>query len=122
MNHWNAQIAFEKWKTQNLKTSHSPDFKKSSLYLYQKEDTIPLVELEKLVVKAAQLVKELGEEYLDFFHRAEQELAAAKQKEESLQRIQNLLSKDTQDLHGKSNLIQPLSFLRQSWTESVIGS
>lgn len=61
------------------------------VYLYQEGDSISVRELESIIVKSAELVVELGEDYLKLFLRAERELKIANEKLRSFQRAQSVL-------------------------------
>ncbi len=118
---WNAKKSLESWITHN--SINPTDKKKVSTnntppHIYEEKDTIPITELESLVYKTAQLVDELGQEYIDFFHRAEKELEKAKQNLHTLDRIKTITTSNT-SLHLESNPIQPESLLFQAWSATV---
>ncbi len=118
---WNAKKSLENWITHN---NINPTNKKkipshnTPPHIYEENDIIPITELESLVYKTAQLVDELGQEYIDLFHRAEKELAKAKQNLHTLARIRTIST----SLDLESNLIQPESLLFQAWTATVSGT
>jgi hypothetical protein len=93
LQHWNPNKTLQKWRDGNMKKSADLVFSNSDnlVYLYQEGDSISVRELESIIVKSAELVVELGEDYLKLFLRAERELKIANEKLRSFQRAQSVL-------------------------------
>lgn len=92
---WDAEKALKKWLSRNMSTSRrkeNPD-QHATLFLYEEGSNVPIAELESAVVKAAEIVSELGTNYIDIFNRAESELVLAKEKLNTFRRIRFLASR-----------------------------
>lgn len=124
---WDAQIILEQWLENHQQKKPLTSFdgtEKEPIYLYRLNEAVPLKELENTVLIAAQLVQELGEDYIGIFERAERELAKAKQNLSTMERIRNLAKPNVStplSSRFKSNFIKPNSLLFQAWSCAVSG-
>lgn len=117
-NEWNAERVLEKWIERNVNPISILSKNAKPLKLYGQGDYIPIEEFEAVVIKAANLVNDLGEEYLCIFERAERELKDARERLAKMERIREIASHAKQRI-GKGDFIQPNFLLRQTWAEAV---
>ena len=105
---WNAETSLQYWisRNQNMPDTSSETNGSDTLYFYEENDTIPIEELEMIVVKAARLVRVLGMEYIDVFERAESELKLAIQRMGTMERINSFALSDKPS-NTKRYLLKP---------------
>ncbi|MEM9298138.1 MAG: hypothetical protein AAGA64_07085 [Bacteroidota bacterium] len=122
---WKAENTVSKWLDKNFQpfqeSNISEQLKGTSFFKEGYQLTIS--ELEEMVLQAAMLVQELGEDYLDVFERAERELEKVKQNMSTFDRIKNITkphrTKGLLKRHFKSNFIEPDKLLLQAWTATI---
>lgn len=122
---WDAEKALEKWMGRNRfsDSKKNPSVNSNLIHFYGENEYIPISELESVVLKAANIVNQLGPDYLDIFERAERELENAKQNMNTLERINRIALSGSQSCsYIKSDLVQPKSFLLQAWASAVSGA
>ena len=121
---WDAETKAREWllKNSHRTLSQSDLFNTSAIRYYCEDEFIPIEELEACVVKAARIVRTLGVEYIEVFERAERELQDAKRTMQTLKRIDQLTSKNRNELNFKGNLAEPGSLLFKAWSKAVTGS
>lgn len=123
MNTWNPQKVLNTWLDKNYSSlkNQKPYLFKQPIYFYKEGEQIPIEELQKVVIRTAQLVDALGHEYIGLFERAEKELKKAQENMHTLERIRNI-NHQYERLYLESNSIKPSFLLRERWTKAVSGA
>ena len=95
---WNAEQAFEKWKSSFTKIKGIP------LPSYTSEAEITIDDWYNAQVIAARLVKRLGTEFLPVYQRVLSEIENCKKEQSIMDEINHIVNKS---IDGKSNSIHP---------------
>ena len=102
---WDANEALRKWLAKNSEMLRSNGRQcVEPIRIYERDDIIPIAELELAVVKSARIVQQLGLPYIGIFERAERELFAARDKLQTMERISHIAYRS---FHLEGNLIEP---------------
>lgn len=117
-NRWDARKILSKWIERNVQSPAHCCVEFSQVNIYHDGDKIPIAEIESALIKAARIVERHGPNYVGWFERIEQELAIAKEREETLKRIGSL-AREGDLFNSKGNALQPRSFLLQAWAVAI---